>query len=168
MVFGPLTGSPFLQGWDQSCVFFIRFCWVPVMMTYLGIKQHSSKSQNQDNIIFGVFPHRGSDCFCHSREILVATWCHEGHLLGQMSGGLTTFINWAIERFMVLQNWRQWDSTAITVTVIGLTGPGKLNPLLLSLLFFQIWFPILHSYRISQSWNFHLTRHDDIFWSFGI
>lgn len=127
MVFGPLTGSQFLQGRDQSCVLFIRLCWVPAMMTYLGIKQHSSKSQNQDYIIFGVFPHRGSDCFCHSREILVATCCHEGHLLGQMSGGLTTFINWATERFMVLQNWRQWDSTAITVTVIGLTGPGKLK-----------------------------------------
>ena len=110
MVFGPLTGSQFLQGRDQSCVFFIRLCWVPAMMTYLGIKQHSSKSQNQDYIIFGVFPHRGSDCFCHSREILVATWCHEGHLLGQMSGGLTTFINWATERFMVLQNWRQYSN----------------------------------------------------------
>jgi len=98
-------------------------------MTYLEMKQHSSKSlQNQDYIIFGVFLHRGSDCFCHSQEILVATRCHEGHLLGQMSEGLTMFISWAVERLMVLQNWRQWDSTAIRVTEIGLAEPGKLKP----------------------------------------
>lgn len=137
-------------------------------MTYLGMKQHSSKSlQNQDYIIFGIFLHRGSDCFCHSREILLATWCHEGHLLGQMCDGLTIFINWAIERFMVFQNWRQWDSTAIRLIEIGLTEPGKLKS---SLLFFQIWFPILYSYCISNSWNFHLTRHDDILlklWNLG-
>ena len=29
---------------------------------------------------------------------------------------------------MVLQNRRQWDSTAIRVTEIGLTEPGKLKP----------------------------------------